>query len=98
MKDPETAGWDLANILKIFGLENRWKSRQIIYDYIYLPFYLLFISGAIIKRGDISKDDRLLFIFFPTVRRSPSLLPQFPPSRSASSTAGAAWPRAGSSP
>jgi hypothetical protein len=27
----------------------------------YLPFYLLFISGAIIERGDISKDDRLLF-------------------------------------
>jgi hypothetical protein len=26
MEEPEIGGWDLANILKTFGLENRWKT------------------------------------------------------------------------
>jgi hypothetical protein len=35
----ETACWDLANILKTFGLENRKKISPISSDDICLPFY-----------------------------------------------------------
>ncbi len=40
------AGETLAETQQIFGLENRMKSRQIINDDIWLPFYYLFILGS----------------------------------------------------